>query len=349
MTSSSPDSSPARAPEAAPSASPPSALTLSTLITDIPTLSRRRMERLGRLGIKTARDLVFFFPRNYEFPAPPKAVDQLSEGEPAALVGTIAEAEVVSRSPGKSVFGALVENETGAVRILFFNQAFRAEQLTSGRRVMISGTAKLNGFRMEFVHPQVTILGDDDEASLPRILPVYSLTEGLKQTDLRALVPKLVDQLVDELIEVMPESLRQAAAIRLGEVGIDVGSELPGIATSLKDLHSPPDEPAMVAARTRLVFQELFVMQLALAMKRRSLTTQLRAPPLPSPAMVDARITNRFPYELTGDQRKTIDEIRGDMACQFPMNRMLQGDVGSGKTLVAIYAMMLLPMIIKPC
>jgi ATP-dependent DNA helicase RecG len=90
-----------------------------------------------------------------------------------------------------------------------------------------------------------------------------------------------------------------------------------------------------------LVFQELLAMQLALAIKRRRLTTELRAPPLTSTAMIDARIVNRFPFELTGDQRRAIDQIRGDMACQFPMNRLLQGDVGSGKTIVAIYAMML--------
>ncbi|TWT53555.1 ATP-dependent DNA helicase RecG [Rubripirellula amarantea] len=314
---------------------------LSTPLADIGGISRRKLDRLGRLGMKTARDLMFFFPRDYEFPAPPKSVEELREGEPAALVGVITEAEVVSRNAGKSVFGALVENETGTVRILFFNQAFRAEQLTNGRRVMISGTAKLNGFRMEFTHPQVTILGDDDQASSPRILPIYSLTEGLKQIDLRGLIPPLVDQLADSLTEVMPGPLREAAAVRLGEMRIDVGDSLPDIATALRHLHAPPDERGMLAARTRLVFQELLVMQLALAMKRRTLTTELRAPPLPSPAMVDARITNRFPFELTGDQRRTIDEIRADMACQFPMNRMLQGDVGSGKTLVAIYAMML--------
>jgi ATP-dependent DNA helicase RecG len=94
-------------------------------------------------------------------------------------------------------------------------------------------------------------------------------------------------------------------------------------------------------AHTRLVFQELLVMQLALAMRRRKLTTELRAPPLPSSALIDARIIQRFPFELTADQKQVVAELRQDMARQFPMNRMLQGDVGSGKTIVAVYAMML--------
>ncbi len=90
-----------------------------------------------------------------------------------------------------------------------------------------------------------------------------------------------------------------------------------------------------------LVFQELLVMQLALAMRRRKLTTDLHSPPLAASAMIDARIVNRFPFELTGDQKTVIGEISRDMARQFPMNRLLQGDVGSGKTVVAVYAMML--------
>ena len=99
-------------------------------------------------------------------------------------MGEITDAEIVSRTPGKSVFGAIVENETGAVRILFFNQPFRAEQLTFGRHVMISGEPKLNGLRMEFIHPKVTILDDRESMPKPRILPIYPLTEGVKQSDL---------------------------------------------------------------------------------------------------------------------------------------------------------------------
>ncbi|KAA1261541.1 ATP-dependent DNA helicase RecG [Rubripirellula obstinata] len=314
---------------------------LNTSLASLPAIGQVRAGKLQKIGLGTVRDLLFLFPRDYEFPAPPTAVTDLREGVPASLVGTIADAEIVSRSVGKSVFGAIVENETGSVRILFFNQPFRAESIKFDRRVMISGTPKLSGLRMEFVHPQVTILGDEDEITKPRILPVYPLTEGIKQIEMRRLVWDVAHGMFDSLTEVMPPALRKAAAVRLSEIGIIVGESLPEIGTALSDLHRPPDEAALVAARTRLVFQELFAMQLALAIKRRRLTTELRAPPLTSTAMIDARIVNRFPFELTGDQRRTIDEIRGDMACQFPMNRLLQGDVGSGKTIVAIYAMML--------
>lgn len=323
-----------------PSDGSPSEPGLTTPLAELPTVSRGRAQRLRRLGLRTIQDLLFLLPRDYERPAPPARVDELREGEPASMLGTVTDTELVSRTAGKSVFGAVVENQSGAVRVLFFNQPFRAEQMTIGRRLIVSGTPKLNGMRMEFVHPKVTLLDASETIPEPRMLAIYPLTEGVKQSELRNLAAQFLP-LAHSLCEVLPDSLRAAGAERLREVGVEISGDLPRIDAALGQLHNPDDEAAMVAARTRLVFQELFVMQLALAMKRRRSTTQLQAPPLESPAIIDARITNRFPFALTGDQRLAIDEIRADMSRQFPMNRLLQGDVGSGKTIVAVYAMML--------
>ncbi|TWU56993.1 ATP-dependent DNA helicase RecG [Rubripirellula tenax] len=320
--------------------SEPSGPTLSTTIATLPGMSRARAGRLAKLGLRTVQDLLFLFPRDYERPAPPAKVDELRDGEPASLLGAITDTEITSRTPGKSVFGAIVENASGAIRILFFNQAFRADQLTLGRRVIISGSPRLNGLRWEFVHPKVTLLDVTEKLPEPRMMAIYPLTEGVKQAELRNLAETYLS-LTSKLSEVMPASLRAAAAERLRERGIQVFGDLPPIDEALRQLHLPDNEILMMTARTRLVFQELFVMQLALAMKRRRSTTNLHAPPLPSSAMIDARITNRLPFTLTGDQRLAIDEIRADMSRQFPMNRLLQGDVGSGKTVVAVYAMML--------
>ncbi|TWU41596.1 ATP-dependent DNA helicase RecG [Novipirellula aureliae] len=300
-----------------------------------------RARRLEKLGLKTAQSIIFCLPRDYERPAPPKRIDQLRDREPASLIGTVTDRDITSRTPGKSVFAALVENETGAVRILFFNQAYRMEQILVDQKVMISGTPKLNAMRMEFVHPQVTVFDSDEDIPTPRMLALYPLTEGLRQKDLRFLVAETLDAVSDQLTEVMPEPLRHSAAVRLGEAGIETPTVLPNIQTTLRELHQPSSESSMQFARVRLVFQELLVMQLALAMRRRRLTSALKSPPLPTTALIDARILHRFPFELTGDQIKAIKEVSRDMSCQFPMNRLLQGDVGSGKTVVAMYAMML--------
>lgn len=319
----------------------PTQTTLSTPARFVSGVGDARAAKLSKIGIRTAGDLLFCFPRNYEFPAPPSRVDQLREGQPASLVGTVVDAEIVSRTPGRSVFGAVVENESGAVRVVFFNQPFRAEQLTFDRRVMISGEAKLVGLRWEFVHPKVTLLEQDDEIAKPKILPIYPLTEGVKQHEMRRYVQAAIDRLCDSLTEVMPVQLRDKATEMLRAAEIDLRLPLPDIQTALRNIHWPDDRSELDAARTRLVFQELLVMQLALAMRRRKLTTDLRSTALPASAMLDARITNRFPFELTADQKAAMKEIGRDMSRQFPMNRLLQGDVGSGKTVVAIYAMML--------
>ena len=315
--------------------------TLLTPLQYLPGMGPVRAQRFGRLGLRTAQDVIFLFPRDYEYPAPTAKVDSLQEGQPAALVGRVVDAEFVSRRPGRSMFAALVQNESGIVRTLFFNQPFRSDQLGIDQRVLISGTPKMSGMRMEFVHPKVTLLDDAEDVPEPRILPVYPLSDGIKQSEVRRVVAETTERLAEELVEVMPDSLRHAAADQLRECGVDLDGDLVKIDVALKSLHQPPTRQHLLAARMRLVFQELLVMQLALAMRRRKLTTDLHSPPLAANAMIDARIVNRFPFELTGDQKTVIGEISRDMARQFPMNRLLQGDVGSGKTVVAVYAMML--------
>lgn len=316
-------------------------LTLGTAAQYLPGIGPSRAGKLRSINLKSAGDLLFCFPRNYEFPAPPCRVDQLKEGQSASLVGTVTDAEITSRTPGKSLFGAVVENETGAVRIVFFNQPFRADQLTFDRKVMISGEPKMKGLRWEFTHPKVVFLDGEGQIDKPRILPIYPLTEGIKQQEMRRWVDDTVNALSPSIEEVLPVDVRDEATRLLREAEIDLRVPLPDVQTALRNIHQPPDENELRGARTRFVFQELFVMQLALAMRRRKLTTDLKASPLPCSAMLDARIINRFPFALTGDQKNVMKEIGRDMSRQFPMNRLLQGDVGSGKTVVAIYAMML--------
>lgn len=321
-----------------------STLTLTTPIQYLPGVGPARATKLRKLGLRIARDILFLFPRNHTFPPPPTKVADLSEGEPATFIGTITDAELMSRTPGKSIFAAIVENDSGAVRIVFFNQPFRAEQLTFETQVRISGTPKLAGLRWEFTHPQYEIVQEgelpDEDAPGGLILANYPLTEGIKQSDLRRLARPLVNELAGQLTEVLPERLRTEAAQRLNAAGMELPGVLPGISDALRGIHLPESEAELTAAQTRLVFQELLVMQLALAMRRRSLTSELRAPSLECSATVRNRILRRFPFELTGDQRRVMDVIACDMARQFPMNRLLQGDVGSGKTVVAIFAML---------
>ncbi len=335
-----PDGQPSGAtPASAPPPRPP--LTLSTDIQFVTGVGRERAGRMRHLGIATAGQALFFFPRDYEYPSELISIGELREGRPASLEGHITELELTSRSPGKSVLGVLVENGSGAVRLLFFNQPYRVDLLPRGSRVIVSGTPRLAGFRMEFVHPKVIVLGEDEPIPENRILPLYPLVEGLKQDHLRKVTSTVVERLADRIEEVLDEELRTTAAARVSATLPAMTDPLPEIATALREIHQPSSSESLNAARGRLIFQELFVLQLALAIRRRRLTTDLTAPPLPPTALIDARIRNRFPFELTSDQVRTIEEVGRDMARQFPMNRLVQGDVGSGKTVIAQYAMLL--------
>lgn len=322
-------------------------LTLTTPLSAVPSVGPSRAAKLRKLKLRIARDVLFLFPRDFEHPPASAGVDELVDGQSVTLTGTITDAELVSRNPGRSIFGAILENDSGAVRLVFFNQPFRADQLPIGRRIRVRGVAKLNGLRFELTHPNVVTLTDDEEDDVePPILPVYPLTEGVKQFELRQLATALVPVLASELAEVLPEPLRQRAAQRLADAGPvtppnDEPVALPPIAEAIRQLHQPRSDAEVAAARSRFVFQELLVMQLALAMRRRNLTTALRAPPIQCTPKIRNRIWRRFPFDLTDDQTRVMATIAEDMRRQFPMNRLLQGDVGSGKTVVAFFAMLL--------
>lgn len=307
---------------------------LSSDLQYLPGVGLPRARLLARLGLRAAGDALFYFPRGYDFPAPPQPLENVKDGVPASVCGTITDIDLRTAATGKTTLGILVEAEGHAVRLVYFNQAYRRERLERGMRVLVEGTPRLSGLRMEFRHPELHVLGPDETPRVGAILPRYGLTEGLKQTQLRRIIGPLAEQLAEVVPEVLPASLRDQA-------GQQLGVELPEIATSLKTIHAPESAEQLERARTRLVFQELLVMQLALALRRRKLTTDLSAPPLTPTAPIDARIRSRFPFQLTGDQQRTMNEVGRDMGRQFPMNRLVQGDVGSGKTVIAQYAMLL--------
>jgi ATP-dependent DNA helicase RecG len=308
---------------------PPSALpTLTTPAQFLRGVGPERAELLLKLGIRNGQDALFFFPRDYDQPASLAKISELAEEQPVSIVARITEIDQRVAYTGKSIAGVLVEDETGAARLLFFNQPFRLEKLRRGDLLLIEGTPKMNGLRFEFVHPKLTPVEENESLGKRPVVPVYPLTEGLKQTSMRRIMTTVADLLADSVPEVLPESIRQSA-------------DLLGISQTLKVIHHPPDNETLQQARRRLIYQELLVQQLALALRRRRLTTELRSPPLPPTAEINAAIQRRFPFKLTSDQQSAIVDVGRDMGRQFPMNRLIQGDVGSGKTVVAQYAMML--------
>jgi ATP-dependent DNA helicase RecG len=303
-------------------------LTPTTPVQFLRGVGPQRAELLDRLGLRTARDVLFNFPRDYQDLTDLRSVADLVDGQPARILGTVEEMDQRGTANGGNVFGLLVRQDRRAVRALWFNQMYVRDRFRVGQRVLLSGRARLRGLMWEIAHPDVIVLDDDEEPPAGRMLPIYALCEGLSQGQMRRIAQGVVDALADTLDEAFPADYLEAHRL------------LP-LREALRGIHAPASAAALAAARRRLVYQELFVMQLALAARRHGLSRDSGAPVLEATAQIDARIRRLFPFELTLAQNLAIGDVAADMARSTPMNRLLQGDVGSGKTVVAVYALLL--------
>ncbi|MDA1050817.1 MAG: ATP-dependent DNA helicase RecG [Planctomycetota bacterium] len=288
----------------------------------------QRAELLERLELRRAVDLLFFFPRSYQDMSELRTVQQLEENVPVSVCGVVEEIDERNTGTGRSMLGVLIRQETQFLRSLWFNQPHMRQKFAVGQRVVLSGKPRLNGLRWEMTHPRVEILAAGEDPPSGRISPMYSLTEGLTQPAMRRIVGSIAESHSDAVEEVFPESFLHEKKL------------LP-ITDALRQIHAPDNIERLEHARRRFIYQELLFMQLALGLRRSKLQQEQRSPALPANAKIDARIRRLFPFELTGDQQQAIADISHDMQREYPMNRLLQGDVGSGKTVVAEYAMLL--------
>jgi ATP-dependent DNA helicase RecG len=281
---------------------------------------------LERLGLRTAGQLLFNFPRDYQDLSDERTIENLEEGRMQSVRGVVAEVGAASSGFGKNRVSVLIADSTGSLRATWFNQPFMRDRFRPGQHVLFTASPKLRGLMWEMSHPQVTFLADEEAPLDARLLPVYGLTEGLSQFQMRRIVEGVVDEFAETLEEVFPEPLLKRY-------------RLMGLVDAVRTIHRPADREQLEQTRRRFVFQELFILQLALSM-RRSQQRSLKAFESPATARIDARIRRLLPFELTDSQNAAIAEIAADMALDRPMNRLLQGDVGSGKTIVALYAML---------
>ena len=285
----------------------------------------QRAEILFKLGLKTAQDVIFFLPRDYHDLSELTVIRELQNGRTHRVVGTVAEVDLRDLGAGRSMLGVLVKQDQEYIRALWFNQPFLRRQFRPEQRLVLTGAVKLKGMRWEMTHPSVEFLANEElpEAGLQ---PIYKLTEGISQFQMRKLISQNVEKYAAAVEEVFPERLRKQF-------------DLLTIADALRRIHAPSNPEDLQTSRFRFAFQELFMMQLALALRQASVASS-PCPALPCNGKIDARICRLLPFNLTDGQRRVIQEIVDDMAREKPMNRMLQGDVGSGKTMVAVYAML---------
>lgn len=302
---------------------------LSDPVEILPGVGTLRSRLLQRLEIRRAMDLLFFFPRSYEKVAPLQRAADFEENIRVSFIGTIQEIDQRISQSGKHMLGAVVAAEGGGfVRLMWFNQPFRKNDVRPGLRVVATGVLKSTVLNWEMMQPQIVPLGPNEVPPTQKPLPIYALTDGLKQPMVREMMQQNVAALLPLVDEVLPTELRD----RL---------DVPSVAKALHDIHFPSDMDAVARAQRRFKLQELLVLQLAIGLQRYGREKVAKAPICEATGKIHARILNRLPFGLTSDQQRAVEDIGRDMSSDRPMNRLLQGDVGSGKTLVAQYAMLL--------
>jgi ATP-dependent DNA helicase RecG len=284
-----------------------------------------RAERLRRLGIETLEDLITHFPRTYYDRRSLSRIADLRPGEDATFTGKILSVAARSGRRHRPVITAAVGDETAIVQVVWFNQPYLAKHLKVGSDVVVTG--ELSYFRgtRQVVNPEFEVLGDaleDEPLNAGRIVPVYPLTRGISQRFLRELVSRTLQERGEAVYENLPSSLVESERV-------------PSRIDALRGIHFPEDAEEHTRAAFRLKLEELFFLQLVFSLQRLGRGGRGKKMKLAVDFSLEKRFLDSLPFELTGAQKKVLNDIHGDLSSEEGMHRLLQGDVGSGKTIVA--------------
>jgi ATP-dependent DNA helicase RecG len=287
-----------------------------------------RARVLADLGVHAVGDLLEYYPRDWVFAPERIKIDRLRPNETATIVGLVESIDYQSyrRTP---IFEAIVADDTGVCRIVWFHGGYLRNQLAPGQVIMASGKMTVYQHQPQMTNPRFTVL-DEDHAEPGACFSggVYAATARLSSRQIKRIIVPLLDRLEGLVPEFYDRDWRERA-------------KLASRPDAVAWIHMPPDEEKLARAKRRLKYDELFLMQLGLALRRYRVQHLAEATICALTDEIDSRIRKRFPFLLTEDQNACIAEIAGDMGRTVPMNRLLQGDVGSGKTVVALYAALL--------
>ena len=306
-------------------------LTFTDLLGEIEWIPRPRSTQLRRLGLETVGDLLTHYPRRHEDRREFAGFPREESEQPICLCGEVTKTRLNRFGRGKKIFEVtLQESDPHALSqplvCRWFNLHYIQKMILTGQRLVVFGKPRQRGQRICMEHPEFEIIENDDEISIHfrRITPIYPATEGLSQRVLRGLIYRLLDEWVDD----------GAQTLLPAELGPDLAPR------ALREIHFPPTNDALARARETLVLAEFFAMQMLLSSRRAHARARAGASHC-GPGELLERFLRALPFDLTNAQARVIEELRGDLRSTFPMNRLLQGDVGSGKTVVAIAAMLL--------
>ncbi|MCD6568304.1 MAG: ATP-dependent DNA helicase RecG [Dehalococcoidia bacterium] len=311
---------------------------LNAPITVIKGIAPRMAARFARLGVKTVYDLVYFFPRRYVDYSQRKTISQLEEGKEQTVIATIWQARV-------AVFGRMHSTETiigdgtGTARAIWFNQPYLARKFTTNARIAISGEVRAGKGKFrgqkEFISPEWELLGGGkgegnnvETIHTARLVPVYPLTRGLYPRQMRKWTREVLDSYLDEVGDFLPAKVKERCHLL----------DLP---QALAQIHYPDDHIVMGKARERLAFDEFLLLQLSVLSCKRSWQEEQPGNAFVIDREIQNGLISSLPFGLTRAQQKVLEEILHDLEKPRAMARLLQGEVGSGKTVIAMLALLL--------
>lgn len=289
----------------------------------------KKSELLSKLGVGTALDMLYYLPSRYEDRSSFTNIRELKIGESQTIKGEITALSSRLTRSRAALFQATVTDGTGRINAVWFNQPYLRDYLRKGQTIVLYGRVDLHE-KLQITQPDYEIVkeGETDSLNMGRIVPIYPLTSGVTNKYMRTLADFAIEQHSRCLVENLPTSLiaRQ---------------KLVDIKFAVHNIHFPSSFDSLEKAYRRIVFDEFFMLQLALALKRRGMTASDAAFRHDGGGDLVEAFRKMIPFELTAGQKKAMADIERDMSSGRPMNRLLEGDVGSGKTLVAAYALTL--------
>jgi len=309
----------------------PAGLRLETPVKFLKGVGERRAESLERLGIRTARDLLWHLPHRYVDASTVTPLAKAELGHEVACVGRVVAKGVLPTRRGLRIFHAVLRDDSGVLECVWPGQAFLDRTIAIGQTLLVSGPVRFYHGR-QMAPREYVILADADSDADPltagKVLPVYPATEGLSHKVIRSLIDRHLDQLISLSHDGLSEALRQ-------------GLDLPALPDALRAVHRPGSAEEAERGRRRLAFDELFDLQLMLIRARAVAKRHRSGVAFTVKRQLTTQLKQQLPWELTGDQQQALREITADMTAPERMHRLLMGDVGTGKTVVALFAMLL--------
>ncbi len=281
-----------------------------------------RVQLLNKLNINTLEDLITYFPRTYEDRSIPKKIYECIDGEEVLIEAMVASRMQEIRMHGKTMYKLLIRDDTGMATATWFNQSYLKNKFEVGKKYKFYG--KINNSFGKVIINSPVFDEEGKDANTGKIIPIYPLTYNLSQNVLRKIMENGINTVNGNLDETLPEYLIQEYKL------LDINS-------AIKQIHFPKDFEEFKKARQRLVFEELLTTQLALLQLKNNYTNNEKGITFNKEVKISEFI-NTLPFKLTKAQLRVIEEIDNNMESDKPMNRLLQGDVGSGKTVVSMVA-----------